>query len=85
MITPHGYQPLREVLNKQGISQAKAAKDMGVPYRHLRNVIIGRTHPMDVLRERLPIYLGAPLVDLFTPSMLAKEYNPAYIVNGPVR
>lgn len=75
MQTPHGYQPLRDVLKRQGISQVKAAEDLGVSWRHFRNVIIGRTRPMDSLREKLPVYLGVPLEELFTPSILAKPYE----------
>lgn len=76
METPHGYQPLRGVLMRQGIPQRKAAADCGVPWRHFRNVIIGRTHPMDTLREKLPVYLGVPLDELFTSSALAHRYDP---------
>jgi hypothetical protein len=84
MPTPHGYQPLREVLKEQGIPQPKAAKDLGVSWRHFRNVIIGRTRPVDVLREKLPVYLGVELRDLFTRSILAKPYE-AHTSNEPVR
>lgn len=74
--TPFGYQPVRVVLYERHISQREAARDIGVSWRHFRNCVTGRTHPMDIVREKLPVYLGVPLEDLFTPELLAKPYIP---------
>jgi hypothetical protein len=74
METVFGYQPLRLELFKQHIDGTKAARDLGVSYGHLRRCITGRNRPCDVLREKLPAYLGVPLEELFTPEVLAKPY-----------
>ena len=74
--TPFGYQPARFILYRKRISQMQAAKDLGIPWSHFRRCLTGRTHPMDVVREKLPEYLGVSLEDLFTPELLAKPYVP---------
>jgi hypothetical protein len=74
MESPYGYQPVRVELFKQRIGQKQAAKDIGVSWGHFRKVIIGHCHPMQAVREKLPVYLGVPLEELFTPEVLAKPY-----------
>lgn len=74
MQTTFGYQPLRDVLKRKGITQVKVAEDLNIPWRHLRNVIIGRTRPKAELRAYLPTYLNTPLEKLFTEEVLQKPY-----------
>lgn len=72
----HGPQEARVELFRQRISVREAAAHCGVPERHLRNVVTGRTHPMPKVRRNLPRLLGRPLGELFTEDLLAKQYQP---------
>lgn len=73
-----GYQPAREVMEKLAISVREAARDLDIPGRHLDYALRGKAHPMDIVRQRLPIYLRTPLHKLFTPESLARRYNPEH-------
>lgn len=72
-------QPAREIMRQQQIRIDHAAEQMGVSYRHLRYVLRGITAPMDAVREQLPVILGVPLVELFTPELLARSYDPRFV------
>jgi hypothetical protein len=70
-----GYQPARDELFKRGISVTEAARDLGIPGRHLEYAVRGKAHPMDIVRQRLPEYLRMPLHKLFTEESLSKRYS----------
>lgn len=69
-------QPARTYLQRERYSIPLAAQTIGVPESHLRNVLYGRTRPMEQVKTGLSELLGIPVEKLFTPEVLEKPYNP---------
>lgn len=70
-----GRQPGQAIAYAERWSVSALARKMNVPVRHLYNSFYGWAHPSDEIREQLPVILGRPLEDLFTPESLAKPYT----------
>jgi hypothetical protein len=70
-----GRQPARMALRRERYTIKLAAEIIGVPESHLRIAVGGYARPMDAVREKLPVLVGVPLEDLFTPDALAKPYD----------
>lgn len=65
-----GDQPARKVLLDRELAVTDASLAMDVGYPQLFSALRGHTRPSEVIRERLPKYLGLPLESLFTPEAL---------------
>lgn len=73
--TRFGAQPLYLILREQGRGTiTEVARKIGVPERHLYNVVYGWTRPNDVVRDKLPELLGIPLREMFTADAVAAPY-----------
>jgi hypothetical protein len=69
------YQPARDHMYEQRWTVSRAAVEIGVPYTHLRCVLMGTASPSPEVRQRLPELLGIPLVDLFDEDLLARPFR----------
>jgi hypothetical protein len=63
-------QPALDIMAFQGRGITAVAKAIGVPLYELRDALHGRQRPSIVVRERLPLLLGVPLVSLFSERQL---------------
>ena len=70
-----GRQPARVALRRERYTIKLAAELIGVPESHLRIALGGYARPMDAVREKLPIPVGVPLEQLFTPAAIEKPYD----------
>jgi transcriptional regulator with XRE-family HTH domain len=52
-----------------------AAEFIGCTKAHLSNVLAGRSHPNDKVRDKLPELLGLPIEALLDPELLEGEYT----------
>ncbi|MDJ0396780.1 hypothetical protein QMK17_26190 [Rhodococcus sp. G-MC3] len=66
----YGEQPLARILREQRWTFTLMADELGVSRRQVGNAAKGWSRPIPALREQLPIILGVPLEELFTPSAL---------------
>ncbi|UTM37637.1 helix-turn-helix domain-containing protein [Rhodococcus pyridinivorans] len=64
--TRYGHQPILVVLLSRGIKYAQLARESGIEYNHLANVITGRTAVSKQCLQILPDALGLPVEELFT-------------------
>ncbi len=51
------------------------ADGVGCTQAHLSNVLQGRAHPSELVRERLPLILGLPIAVLLDAELLEGEYS----------
>lgn len=51
------------------------AQAIGCTRAHLQNVLQGRTHPSEAVREHLPRILGLPIETLLDAELLDQEYT----------
>ncbi|MEV0811233.1 helix-turn-helix transcriptional regulator [Micromonospora sp. NPDC050200] len=72
----YGWQPAKVELFKRRLTIQQVAEEIGVPERHLRNALAGKTYPMPEVRKGLPRLLDVPLGDLFCAEMLEASYDP---------
>ena len=63
---------IKQVLSKQGISQAEAARRVGVSARHLR-VVLSHSAPSLMLALRMEAVLGEPINQLFIVRLFTRS------------
>lgn len=68
-------QNARRLMILQDITTAEAAEQIGIEPGHLYAVLAGRTHPKQVVRDKLPALLGVALEECFDAELLSKEYG----------
>lgn len=64
-------QPAYTVLRNQARNLSAVARVIGVSEYELRDAVSGKVRPSIDVREKLPLFLQVPLVDLFEPELLA--------------
>jgi hypothetical protein len=69
-------QPALDYLQQERYSVPLAARTIGVPTSHLKNVLYGRTRPMPEVKTGLSKLLGLPVDKLFTADILSRPYRP---------
>ncbi|WP_328651330.1 hypothetical protein OG598_25020 [Micromonospora sp. NBC_00330] len=72
-----GRQPALNLLRQERWTIPLAAEEIGVSEWHLKNVVYGRTRPMEQVKIGLSRLAGRPVTELFTEEVLARPYDPS--------
>lgn len=71
-------QMARRHMILRDIRTEDAAEFIGCTKAHIGNVLAGRAHPSEEVREKLPQLLGFPIEALLDAELLAGEYTGAH-------
>ena len=72
----YGDQPLRELLRERGLTHAEAAEAVGISTHMVTQLCAGSTRASLQTAAKLVRLLGAPIEEVFSPSMLYGEDAP---------
>ncbi|WP_157552143.1 hypothetical protein [Micromonospora sp. NRRL B-16802] len=70
-------QPALKFLRQERWTIRLAAQEIGVSEWHLKNVLYGRTRPMEQVKIGLTRLVGRPVTELFTEEVRAKPHDPS--------
>lgn len=82
MASRYATQPARILAAEQHLTIRELAESIGEDPTHLGNALRGTAFPSERIREQLPLVLGRPLSELFSPDRLRMPYSGPRGRNG---
>lgn len=67
---------IKQVLNARGLSQEELARRVGISYRQVNRVVLGRSTPSVLLAECMAVVLDEPVVKLFKFRIVTRKRVP---------
>lgn len=68
----YGWQPAKFELLKVGISAREMGRRFDLSYRHVENVLRGKTAPVPTTLKAIADTVGMPIEDIFTPELISR-------------